>query len=88
MLACPPGKNLESETEILNTTNNLPRLESGSRSRTSQVIEVRSRRERGHAGGHPLSAQVLLRGVPRIFPLLAVALVVWLVALVAFAAGG
>lgn len=98
---CPlpqtPAKNLASETEILNITNNLLRLESGSRSRTSQVIQVRSRKSvgvatpgevEGRGRGHPLSAQVLLRGVPLIFPLLAVALVMWLVALAAFAAGG
>lgn len=45
----PPAKNLASETEILNTTNNLLRLESGSRSRTSQVIQVRSRGSMGVA---------------------------------------
>lgn len=48
----PPGeKILRVRQEILNTTNNLPRLESGSRSRTSQVTEVHRRRARGHAGG-------------------------------------
>lgn len=45
----------------------------------------------GEGGGQarsPLSAMVFLCRVPHIFPLLAVALVVWLVALVRFGAGG
>lgn len=36
----------------------------------------------------PLSAEVLLCRVSHIFPLLAIALVVWLVALMTFGAGG
>lgn len=42
----------------------------------------------GERAGSPLSAEVFLCRVPHIFPLLAVALVVWLVALVAFGARG
>lgn len=46
---------------------------------------------RGLGGGQarsPLSAEVLLCRVSHIFPLLAIALVVWLVALMTFGAGG
>lgn len=43
---------------------------------------------RARAGQAPLSAEVFLCRVSHIFPLLAVALVVWLVALMTFSAGG
>lgn len=89
-------KKLDRETDAVgcfNTSNNLPRLESGSRSGTGQSVSCRQ--ERGARGGEegvqarsPLSAQVLLCRVSHIFPLLAVALVVWLVALVTFGGGG
>ena len=47
-----PSKKILSERQRF-STNSLPRLECGSRSRTSQVPGVLSREQRGHAGATP-----------------------------------